>query len=93
MGITEKTKVSLTIGAGVALVLFVGGGAWQASSFASGIEVELKRLRLDLTQLSEDRFTVAMASEQSLRTAIANPGMKVPDPRNPGQYFFVEKPR
>jgi len=93
MAINEKTKVSLTIAGIVSLILFVGGGAWQASSFANNIEVELKQLRTDLNSFSGDRFTAAMASEQALRTAMANPGMRVPDPRNPGQFFFVEVKR
>lgn len=93
LAINEKTKVSLTIGAIFAVILFVGGGAWKASAFASGIEVELKSLRGDLTTLAGDRFTLAMASEQALRTAMANPGLRVPDPRNPGQFFFVESKR
>ncbi|MEM9019953.1 MAG: hypothetical protein AAGC44_05260 [Planctomycetota bacterium] len=38
-------------------------------------------------------YTITQASEDALREAIANPGHKVPDPRDPGQLIVVEQTR
>lgn len=93
MAINEKTRVSLTIGAVGALLVGAVGGTWTAASYAAGIQRQLESISDDFDKFRQDRFTTAMASEQALRTAMANPGMKVPDPRNPGQFFFVEGKR
>lgn len=47
----------------------------------------------DVRDLKADRYTLPMASEDAMREALANPGHRVPDPRNPGQYFVVEEAR
>lgn len=48
-------------------------------------------LRLQIKQIVKDNYTMSSASEDALREAIANPGHRVPDPRNPGQIFEAEK--
>ena len=89
MAVSEKTRISLTIASMAALVIFVGGGAWQASNFAADIKTQIAGLRRDITTLSEEQMSMAKASENALRMAMANPGVRVPDPRNPGQFFEV----
>lgn len=39
---------------------------------------------------TSDRFTLTAAAEVGLRNAMANPGMRFADPRNPTEYFYVE---
>lgn len=39
----------------------------------------------------EDRYTLTAASERALRTAIENPGMRVPDPRDPNTIIVVRQ--
>jgi hypothetical protein len=36
-------------------------------------------------------YTLAAASEQALRMAIENPGMRVPDPRDPQRIIEVKR--
>jgi hypothetical protein len=43
----------------------------------------------DLEARQAISYTIAQASEDSLRNAIANPGVRFSDPRHPGQYICV----
>lgn len=80
--ISKNTKV--TLGLLLTILVAAGGAFWQASTLYSDV-------RVDLDKVLNDRFTLTAASEQALRHAILNPGVKVPDPRNPGKFFQVEK--
>lgn len=84
----------------VTLVTTGWGAAWYVSSmvkkFDSGRvslqqEVEQIKKAVDAIRVdaSTDKYTLSAASENALRTAIENPGMRVPDPRNPSDIFVV----
>ena len=84
MAITQDTKV--TIGTAGGLLVAVVGGALY-------LKGELSSLRNDLTTIQKDQYTMSMAVEQAFRMAVANPGMKVPDPRSPGNIIEVQRAR
>lgn len=66
--------------------VFVVGSALGFSAWMQSMSNRLEALQ---TQMG-DRYTLTMAAENALRTAIENPGLKIPDPRNPGQFFTVK---
>jgi hypothetical protein len=53
------------------------------------IEAEIEAIKV----ASADRYTLTAASEDAFRHAIANPGVKVPDPRHPGDFIVVDRGR
>ena len=56
-----------------------------------GFAFWLGRVYFIVQSLSEDRYSLPMASEDALREALFNPGHKVPDPRNPGSWIVVQE--
>lgn len=80
MTITKDTKIS------IALALLVVGTAW---STAWAISTKLS----DIDAKLEEVYTLSAAAEQALRMAIKNPGMRVPDPRDPNKIIVVEMPK
>ena len=89
MAVSEKTRVTLAIGALLSILGAIATGAWVVAGYAKDITYQISDLRRDVSKLGSEQFTVSMASEYALRDAIANPGRRVPDPRNPGQFFEV----
>lgn len=83
-GVSVPVKIVLPI------VSAIIGAAFYTGNHLKGYENEIKDLRDDVIGFNDNRFDLTMKSEDALRTALLNPGLKVPDPRNPGQYFLVE---
>lgn len=82
--IDRNTKVSLGLVVLLAVNLVAISGAWfNVSARITNIESTLKRGMAD-------RFSVRDAANQSMRMAILNPGLRVPDPENPGSVIMVE---
>ena len=86
---TEKTRLSVPVASLAANVLFLLFAGWRASEFTADIYAQMESLRRDINRVTEERFTMAQGAEQALRLAMENPGIRVPDPRNPGQFFEV----
>jgi len=83
MSFIEKYKTMLAIAAGmIAVVTTAVTTTWWLAT-------ELSQIRVELSSYENDRYTLTMASENALREAMANPGLSVPDPRHPGEYFQV----
>lgn len=79
------TLSSMSVSAKIVIpvVVTIVGATWRISSLITGYQQEIEAFK-------EDRWTLTMQSEQAFRLAIANPGMKVPDPRAPGKMIVVE---
>lgn len=43
-----------------------------------------------LDAIETRNWTITQEAENAARNAIANPGIRYADPRNPGQFFYVE---
>lgn len=65
------------------IVTSVAGAVWYLSRRLSAFEARL-------TDVEKDRYTVSAACEHALRLAIENPGLRVPDPRKPGEVIQVK---
>lgn len=79
--ISDRTKISLTAFGFAALLGTMLSIAWTGFNIYN-----------ELKSLKDDHYGRAEASEAALRTAIANPGMRVPDPRRTGEYIVVSHP-
>lgn len=79
---TFSLNDKITIGAAIAIMSTLFGGSYKMLS-------EMSALRRDITALQSNSYTPAMAAEQALRMAIENPGMRVPDPRDPNKIIEV----
>lgn len=92
--VTINPNTRITVGL-VVTILAVGIGAtWQLARVVTdqfaGVRDEIASLKTGLDAVKTDRYTLTAASETALRTAIENPGMRVPDPRNPAHVFVVD---
>jgi len=76
------------------------GAAWYISGTVDKFDIGRQALQDQVTAIEksvsdirvdalEDRYTLTAASEKALRTAIENPGMRVPDPRDPSEIITV----
>lgn len=74
--LTKRTKIEL------GLVLLVVTMAITATTLTT-------RALIKIESINEDRYTLTQASEDAFRNAIANPGLRFSDPRNPGNYIVV----
>lgn len=54
------------------------------------VVAKIDGLMKDLDAAKDERYRMTNASEDALRMAIENPGLRVPDPRNPGKVFVVQ---
>lgn len=71
-----STETGLTVGLVVTIVCCT---VW--------LSTKLSKIDSRLSKLEEDHYTKAEAAESSLRLAIENPSINVPDPRNPGKLI------
>lgn len=83
--ISEKTRVTLSI------VLITIGYIITIAGSVGGAVLYLDRRISTIENKMVDNYTMGQAAEDALREAIANPGHRVPDPRNPGQYIRVDE--
>lgn len=89
-----------------ALIVSIFATGWGTAWFVSNtvgdlnagrdvVQREMVEIRKDLidlqAQMKDDRYTLTAASEKALRTAIENPGMRVPDPRDPDKIISVRE--
>jgi hypothetical protein len=100
VSLSGSTRISLAFAfSGVMVIVSACGFVYkQIAAFDSKIEAVATEMRNNTETLktmieskAADRYTLTMAAENALRGALANPGVRFPDPRNPGQFFVVEK--
>ena len=76
--LSAGTRLTVEIGVGVSIIVLIVTGTWFVAAAYTRLNV-----------LERDHFGIAAAAEVALRQAIANPGMKVPDPRDPSRVIVV----
>ena len=66
---------------------------WYLSAQKSAIDTRMAIMESRLVELAaaleNDRYTLTQAAERALRSAIENPGLRVPDPRDPSSIITV----
>jgi len=85
--ITKNTRI--TLGAVASIVVLGAGVLWQGFRMLTNQEVTNANVAAELKDIKEKTWTIASASEHALRTAMENPGLRVPDPRDPSKVFEV----
>lgn len=73
----------ITIGTAAAVFVMTLSGLLKLSSSLSDLNH-----KVDVAMA--DRYSLTQASENALRMAMENPGMRVPDPRRPGEVIVVK---
>ena len=66
----------------------------QTNDRAKSADIKALTVRLDamieqLDDAKDERYRMTNASEDALRMAMENPGLRVPDPRNPGRVLVT----
>jgi len=92
--ILNPNIVGITLGAAASIVLFSCGlTAWAMNSIntinasVNQVSLRLQTLETRSAEAYTQNYTLVMAERDGLRMAIANPGLQVPDPTNPGRYL------
>lgn len=87
--LTRTLKISLWTAVGT-LGTSIGGAATATWWFAGKLaDLQRGQVALDekLDRMVGERYTVSAAAEQALRMALENPGLRVPDPRDPSRII------
>lgn len=101
VNLSPDAKFRVTFGGACVVLLAAIGFGWKAQATLSSINESLKATisRLDsvegkLTEringfeaVMSDRFTKTAAAEWALRMLVANPTLRVPDPRDPSRLL------
>jgi len=85
--ITPNTKFYVTVGGAVTLLVAIISAVHLTTTILNSIDQRLAAV----SAVAKDAYPMAAASEQALRMAIENPGIKVPDPRNPRDIIEVRR--
>ena len=88
--VSKETLVPLGTVIAVGALLF-GLWRWLDGQFTT-VRMDFAAVNMRLTAIetsASEQYTLTNAAEDALRNAIANPGMKFSDPRNPGEYIVV----
>lgn len=99
--LTPDSKFKITFAGAFVVLAAVAGAAWKAQATLSAISKSLDDVSTRVSQVESavntkisglelvmsDRWTKSNAAEWALRMVVANPGIKVPDPRNPAEFL------
>lgn len=64
-------------------------GFASAALEQSRFEAMIREIASDIQAMRRDTYTLSNASEAAARMALYNPGMRVPDPRDPSKVIEV----
>lgn len=78
----SKMRVRSVVAAIIAMGTIGGSGVWYVATVVN----DIKR---DISEMRSNSYTLDRASEVALRQAIENPGLRIPNPRDPTQVIVV----
>lgn len=100
IGTASRVTISIVLSAAGVLASLGGIAWWIGSAVLNELQeirsqmarnaLALENIKQDVDEAKAESFTSAMAAETALRLAINNPGMRVPDPRNPDRVIVVQ---
>ena len=90
MALSERTRANLQLGTIIAGIGAVVTAAWVGRGVYDEMNKRIDALAARATGLEDSSYSLSAASEQALRMAIENPGMRVPDPRDPNKIIVVK---
>lgn len=86
--IDKSTRINLFAAIAMCCVVF-SCGWWIASTISYTNEL-IASIDARLQVVESEKYTLSMACENALRMALANPGVRVPDPRVPGNLIVSD---
>lgn len=86
-----ETALTLQWGTVIALIGSISGGVWWIAWLISGMARKVDSLVARIEAIEANGYTMAHASENALRRAMANPGIREPDPRHHGKFIIAER--
>jgi len=94
MAILEDSKIQFRsvvaiVGGMLVLTISFIGGTWKLALVMNTMTTQIINLHDDLENVKSNSYTLSRASEQALRTALENPSLRVPDPRDPNKLIVV----
>lgn len=87
--ISPQAKVTLTLGLVASVLVTVVTCTWKMASTLNEVNSTMRNLDARVSAVESNRFRISDAAEVALRTAIENPKMRVPDPRDPSRIIAV----
>lgn len=90
--ISPQAKVTLTVGLVCSILITVVTCTWKIASTMNEVNTTMRNLDARVSAIENNRFRISDAAEVALRTAIENPKMRVPDPRDPSKIIVVGEP-
>lgn len=88
----SPTPVTASFNSWRPLLVFAVSIIGTATSATWYLSAKINTFEHRMLVVETDRYTLTMASERALREAIENPGLRVPDPRDPNKIIVVEVP-
>lgn len=82
-------SVAAIVGSMITIAVVMIGATWKLASLLSEMNNQIHALSTALDDVKNSSYTMTRASEQALRTAIENPQLRVPDPRDPARLIVV----
>ena len=88
----SPTPVTATFNSWRPVLVFAISIIGTAMSATWYLSAKINSFEYRMETIESDRYSLTMASERALREAIENPGLRVPDPRDPTRIIVVEVP-
>lgn len=85
--LAESVLVTSDTGVALGVVVTVVACTWVMATKMSKLTSAMHSMKEDFDQMKAQTYTKAEAAEVALRTALMNPDMKVPDPRDPDKIL------
>lgn len=83
--------MSMNLKTAFACIFSIVSCTWYLAVKLNAGNALLEGLTARVTAIESNRYRISDASEQALRLAIENPGLRVPDPRNTADIIVVAK--
>ena len=87
--LSRNTKIQ--VGLVMTVLAAVTSGSIWGTRVLSGLQETAAQHGKLIEALQKESWTIAAQSEHALRTAMENPGLRVPDPRDPSHIFEVRR--
>jgi len=88
MQVNEKLRINLPVISFVTVII----AAVSVGLAFEAMRRDVRELTEQISEVQQNQYTMALASETALRRAIENPGHREPDPRDPSRVIVV-RPR
>lgn len=86
---TDQRETVFKFGPILTLIIALIGCTWTVTNHLAALDKTISEIANRVESVEKNSFTIPMAEASALRTAILNPGTRVPDPRDPTKVITV----